>query len=75
MNGPVLIFDFNLTYPNNQTCRSQACINDTFNKVYQQFKSVQSLSIDFNNISKTLILCSFGVTSYSGNCRRINRVI
>jgi hypothetical protein len=66
MSGPVIIFYFHLTYPINRICQSHESVNETFDEVYQRFKSVRSLSIDFDNVSRVLHLCSFGVSSYSG---------
>lgn len=75
MTGPVLTFTFNSIYPSTQTCRSQTCINNTFDKIYQQFKTVKSLLINFNNVLKSLTLCSFGVSSSSSNSIKINLII
>lgn len=69
-SGPVLIIEFNLTYPRNSICQSQKCIDQIFAEFHQQFQSVPSLPVDFENISRKLRLCSFGVTPYTGNYKR-----
>jgi hypothetical protein len=72
MSGPAIIFDFNLTYPINGICQTQQCVSQAFANVNQQFKSVPSLLVDFNNVSRELRLCSMGVLPYNCNYMLIN---
>ena len=66
LDGPVLIFNFNLTYPIQRVCQTTACANQTFVEIYQQFQSVPNVSIDFTNVTRELRLCSLDVISYEG---------
>ncbi|CAF3388261.1 unnamed protein product [Rotaria sp. Silwood1] len=60
--GPALIFDFNLTYPIDHMCKDEKCINQTFDAVSKKFRSVPSLSIDFENVSREIRLCSMDIS-------------
>jgi hypothetical protein len=75
LSGPALIFDFNLTYSINRICQSQKCLNETFAEIYEQFQSVPSLLVDFNNTQRELLLRSFDVIPYSGKIVRIHSIL